>query len=134
MPAQINAATKNELVYRFEKDGVSLRLILSKYRRRPNEKFKSPCTAHISDLKELYVLIVENILQHNDPPHNENGYYFGFAHRLPWYKMTERLAAALHARGIVKSPEPQIWPSDQKAAEDLELPVFFIRMMAGTVR
>jgi hypothetical protein len=55
------------------------------------------------------------------------------AHRIPWWDVMDRLAKALHARGLVKEPKARIWPSDEVAAETLGFPARYIRAM-GTAR
>jgi ABC-type taurine transport system ATPase subunit len=81
-------------------------------------------------LTALYALLIEKILQKEPLPNGEKGYYFAMAHRLPWWTAMDRLASALHARGLVTEPKAQIWPSYEMAAEYLGFPLQYIRAMA----
>ena len=88
---------------------------------------------HISDLAALYALLTEKILQKEPIPNGEKGYYFAMAHRTHWWDVMQRLAEALHARGLVVEPQAEIWPSDEIAAEYLGFPRLYVRAM-GTSR
>ncbi|KAF2803422.1 NAD(P)-binding protein [Mytilinidion resinicola] len=110
IPAYTRASIKHKIVYKFDKDG-------------------SPPAVHISDLTALYALLVEKILQKEQAPSGEKGYYFAMAHRAPWWDVMQHLADALHARGLVAEPKVQIWPSDEMAAEYLGFPLLYIRAM-----
>ncbi|KAF2238758.1 hypothetical protein EV356DRAFT_528666 [Viridothelium virens] len=100
IPAYIRTSIKHKVVYKFDKDG-------------------SPHSVHISDLVAFYVLLTEKILQKEPIPSGEKGYYFPISHRTHWWAVMERLAKALHARGLVMEPKPEVWPSDDIAAEYL---------------
>lgn len=92
---------------------------------------QNPPAIHVADLADLYVVLVEKILQGESIPSGETGFYFGFAHRLPWWKAMERLAAGLHARGLVAEPTAQVWPSWEEAAKQLKWPVQHIHAMGA---
>lgn len=77
----------------------------------------------------LYGLIIEKILQKEPIDNGEKGYYFALAHNLQWREVLDRLAAALHARGLVADPKAQVWPSDEVAAESLGVPVGFLQVL-----
>lgn len=68
-------------------------------------------------------------MQKEPIPSDEKGYYFAIVHRTPWYDVMQRIAKGLHARGLVMEPEPQIWPSDEMAAEYLGFPPLLVRAM-----
>ncbi|KAH8690119.1 hypothetical protein BGW36DRAFT_433072 [Talaromyces proteolyticus] len=110
IPAYIRVSIEHKIVYKFDKDG-------------------SPPAVHISDLAELYVILVEKILQEEDIPMTETGYYFAMAHRAPWWQIMDGIANALYARGLVPEPKVHIWPSDEMAAEYLGFPAAYIRAM-----
>ncbi|KAI9832678.1 MAG: hypothetical protein M1819_004263 [Sarea resinae] len=84
---------------------------------------------HISDLTALYGLLVEKILQKETPPSGVDGYYFALAHDYIQPEFLEHLAVALQARGLVTDPTPQLWPSDEFAAESLGIPLQFVQLM-----
>jgi hypothetical protein len=84
---------------------------------------------HISDLVALYALIVTKILQEEPIPSGPTGTYFGFAHRSPSYALMERIAVALHVRGLVTDASVKTWPSYKAAAEALALPELYIKPM-----
>ncbi|KAL9071885.1 MAG: hypothetical protein Q9157_005311 [Trypethelium eluteriae] len=88
---------------------------------------QSPHSVHISDLVAFYVLLTERILQKEPILSGEKGYYFPISHRTHWWAVVERLAKALHARGLVMEPKPEVWPSDDIAAEYLGFPRRYIR-------
>lgn len=88
---------------------------------------------HISDLAALYTLLAEKILQSELIPSGEKGYYFPVVHKTHWWSVMQRLAEALHARGLVKEPKVETWPSDEMAADHLGFPRPFVRAM-GTSR
>lgn len=48
---------------------------------------------------------------------------------VPWWDILERLAARLHARGLVDSQELDVWPSDDVLAEAVGVPVKFAYSM-----
>ncbi|KAH8200806.1 hypothetical protein TruAng_005043 [Truncatella angustata] len=92
----------------------------------------SPPGAHISDLAAFYAILVEKILQMEPIPSGEIGYYFAIAHTVPWWNVMQRIAESLHARGLVKSSQTQIWPSYKMAAEYLNFPLAHVRAMGAS--
>ena len=111
IPAQLRASLKNKLVHKFKQDAAS-------------------ASVHVSDLTVLYALLVSKIVAGESLPHNQQGYFFALAHRAPWHKTMHRLARALYKRGLVTSPEPEVWPSYEVAAEHLGWPPQHARAMA----
>ena len=83
----------------------------------------------MEDLAKLYTLILEKVVQGELTPSGERGYYFAMAHRSSMWSVAEGLAASLYRRGLVDSAEVKVWPSDQKAAEELGFPARYIRAM-----
>lgn len=94
---------------------------------------QSPPAVHISDLSALYVLLLESILKKQDIPNGEDGYYFATVHRLPWWRVMQGLAEALHSRGLVESADVKTWPSYDTAADELGFPRMYMRAI-GTSR
>jgi len=84
-------------------------------------------------LATFYALLIEKILQKEPIPSGEKGYYFAMAHRAHWWDVMQRLAEALHSRGLMAEPKAAIWPSDETAAEYLGFPRLYVRAM-GTSR
>ncbi|KAI1137283.1 NAD(P)-binding protein [Hypoxylon sp. FL0543] len=103
IPAIIRDCIAQKKVYKFEKNG-------------------NPPMVHVSDLVAFYTLLVEKILRKEQIPSGEQGYYFGFAHWASWWDVTQRLADALYARGLVAEPKVEVWPSWEEAADHLGLP------------
>ncbi|RWA07405.1 hypothetical protein EKO27_g7699 [Xylaria grammica] len=110
IPATVKASITLKAVYKFDQDS----------------KFVA---VHISDLAEFYVLMIKKILQGEKLPSGEEGYYFAVAHEVGWWDIAQSLAGALSARGLVTEPQARIWPSDDMAAEALDLPRQFVRLM-----
>ncbi|KAF7547805.1 hypothetical protein G7046_g8889 [Stylonectria norvegica] len=107
IPAMVRASMKLKTVYKFAQDG-------------------APPALHVSDLSQLYVVLLERILQGEPLPTGDYGYYFAMAHRSPWWKVMDRLAESMFARGLVNSPEVKVWPSNEEAADELGFPRAFI--------
>ena len=84
---------------------------------------------HISDLTGLYGLIIEKIVRKEALPSGKEGYYFALAHDLFGWEVLDRLAVALHARGLVVDSKTRIWPSDEAAAESLRVPLQFLQTL-----
>ena len=82
---------------------------------------------HISDLTALYGRIIKKILQGEALQSGTEGYYFALAHDFTWWEVSDRLAMALNARGLVTDSKTQFWPSDEAAAESLGVPVQFVQ-------
>ncbi|KAK5632994.1 hypothetical protein RRF57_008708 [Xylaria bambusicola] len=110
IPATVKASMKLKAVYKFDEDS-------------------NFAAVHISDLAEYYVLFIKKILQGEKLPSGEVGYYFSVAHEAGWWDMTASLATVLYDRGLVTKPTVQIWPSDDVAADALDLPRQFVRLM-----
>ncbi|KAI4863797.1 NAD(P)-binding protein [Hypoxylon rubiginosum] len=108
IPAYIRTSIAHKVVYKFDVDG-------------------HPPAVHISDLVAFYALLIEKILQKENIPKGEDGYYFVIAHRAPWWAIMQRLAEALYARGLVDEPKTQIWPSYDVAAESLGFPRVYMK-------
>ncbi len=81
---------------------------------------------------DLYIIIVEKIVQKEPIPSGESGYYFAMAHRVPWWDVMDRIAENLHSRGLVAEPRAQIWHSDKMAAEYLRFPLQYVRAMGAS--
>ncbi|PYI03964.1 hypothetical protein BO78DRAFT_321520, partial [Aspergillus sclerotiicarbonarius CBS 121057] len=84
---------------------------------------------HISDLTGFYARLVEAILREEIIPVGEEGYYFIVSNSISWWDIVDRLAVALHARGMVAEPIATVWPSDEMAADALGVPVKFAHSM-----
>lgn len=56
-------------------------------------------------------------------PYGKTGYYFLATHHVSMWQLTDRLAEALHARGLVDADKADVWASHEKAAEVLGLPL-----------
>ncbi|TRX97823.1 hypothetical protein FHL15_001033 [Xylaria flabelliformis] len=110
IPATVKASIALKTTYKFDEDS-------------------NFAAVHISDLADYYVLFVKKILRGEKLPSGEEGYYFSVAHEASWWNMTQSLAKALYARGLVTEPTAKIWPSDDMAAEALDLPRQFVRLM-----
>ncbi|KAI1733606.1 hypothetical protein F4680DRAFT_394717 [Xylaria scruposa] len=110
IPATVKAAIALKTTYKFNEDS-------------------NFAAVHISDLADYYVLFVKKILQGEKLPSGEDGYYFSVAHEASWWNMTQSLAKVLYARGLVTEPTAKVWPSDDMAAEALDLPRQFVRLM-----
>jgi hypothetical protein len=108
---------------------------IEEYVLRPTETGPSansrqcPPAVHLSDLVSLFTVLVTRILQHEDIPSGEQGYYFGFNHRSPFWAMLDRIAVALHKRGLVPTSETKSYPSHKSGADSLGFPEQFISAM-----
>ncbi|ENH75358.1 hypothetical protein FOC1_g10002914 [Fusarium oxysporum f. sp. cubense race 1] len=90
---------------------------------------KTPGNVHISDLTDLYVLILNKILKEEPITVGTDRYFFSVAHRISWWKIMDKIAEGLYARGLVDEPTPKIWPNYDVAADALGFPRKFIRPM-----
>ncbi|EWZ93806.1 hypothetical protein FOWG_06457 [Fusarium oxysporum f. sp. lycopersici MN25] len=81
---------------------------------------------HISDLTALYYRIVHAALKNEDIPSGKEGYHFAVAHEMDMWEFQDHLAAAMKARGLVSSDKPEVYPSDEFAAEAIDVPVEFL--------
>ena len=84
---------------------------------------------HLSDLMNLYALLVEKILSKESIPSGDKGHYFAVGHKFHWWQTLDRVVVALHTRGLVYEQTIQVWPSDEMAAKSLGLPVQFMNMI-----
>ncbi|KAI0101627.1 hypothetical protein GGR51DRAFT_324756 [Nemania sp. FL0031] len=110
IPATVKASVALKTVYKFDQDSNFV-------------------AVHISDLAEYYVLLLQKILRGEKLPSGEEGYYFAVAHETGWWEISQGLAETLYARGQVTEPTAKFWPSDDMAAEALELPRQYVRLM-----
>ncbi|GAP86000.1 putative NAD dependent epimerase dehydratase family protein [Rosellinia necatrix] len=110
IPASIKAGAALKTVYKFDSDS-------------------NFAAVHVSDLAEYYVLLLKKLLQGEKLPSGEKGYYFAVAHEVGWWDIAQGLANTLHARGLVTEPTAKVWPSDEMAAEVLDLPRQYVRVM-----
>lgn len=84
---------------------------------------------HISDLTELYGIIVSKILEGQAPPSGPEGYYFALAHDIVWWELLDRLAATLVADGIITDSKVDVWASDEAASAALDVPGQFVQVL-----
>ncbi|KAL6800911.1 hypothetical protein GGI42DRAFT_327151 [Trichoderma sp. SZMC 28013] len=109
VPGLIRAFIAQKVVYKFDYEG-----------RWP--------AAHISDVVDYYLLLIELIIQGKPPQSGEKGYYFAATHYLSWWEISEGLAKSLHARGLVKEPIPAVWPSVELAEKALGFPSPYVQV------
>ncbi|KAF5528980.1 hypothetical protein FMEXI_14431 [Fusarium mexicanum] len=110
IPALIRTSIKLRTVHKFDKDS-------------------TPGNVHISDLTDLYILILNKILKEEPIAVGTDRYFFSVAHRISWWKIMDKIAEGLYARGLVDEPAPKIWPNYDVAADALGFPRKFIRPM-----
>ncbi|KAJ5808690.1 hypothetical protein N7474_009959 [Penicillium riverlandense] len=110
IPALVKASLKHKQVYKFSEN-------------------REVILTHISDLTTFYAQLMEAILQRKQLPTGEQGYYFTVSHAVAWWDILDRLAVAMHARGLVNEPTTKVWPSDEVAAESLGVPIKFAHSM-----
>ncbi|EWZ81530.1 hypothetical protein BFJ70_g5106 [Fusarium oxysporum] len=110
IPALIRTSIKLKTVHKFDQDS-------------------TPGNVHISDLTDLYVLILNKILREEPIAVGTDRYFFSVAHRISWWKIMDKIAEGLYARGLVDEPTPKIWPNYDVAADALGFPRKFIRPM-----
>ncbi|KAG5750720.1 hypothetical protein H9Q69_002579 [Fusarium xylarioides] len=96
---------------------------------RTSIKDSTPGNVHISDLTDLYILILSKILKREPIAVGTERYFFSVAHRISWWKIMDKIAEGLYARGLVDEPAPKIWPNYDVAADALGFPRRFIRPM-----
>jgi hypothetical protein len=80
---------------------------------------------HITDLTEYYARLAEALIRQKDVPVGKAGYYMVISHSTSWWEILDGFAKSLHARGLVDAPTPDVWQSDEAAAEAYEMPVQF---------
>ncbi|KAF5721335.1 hypothetical protein FGLOB1_303 [Fusarium globosum] len=110
IPALIRTSIKLKTVHKFDQDS-------------------TPGNVHISDLTDLYILILNKILKEEPIAVGTDRYFFSIAHRISWWKIMDKIAEGLYARGLVDEPTPKIWPNYDVAADALGFPRKFIRPM-----
>ncbi|KAF5624583.1 hypothetical protein F52700_9752 [Fusarium sp. NRRL 52700] len=110
IPALIRTSIKLRTVHKFDKDS-------------------TPGNVYISDLTDLYILILNKILKEEPIAVGNDRYFFSVAHRISWWKIMDKIAEGLYARGLVDDPSPKIWPNYDVAADALGFPRRFIRPM-----
>lgn len=98
-----------------------------------NSRMKRMPAVHLMDLLTYYEKIVVAIADGQDIPSGKAGYYFATAHELNWWETLDHLAKALKQRQLVNDAEVHHWPSDQSAAEALEIPVDFVHSIWNSV-
>ena len=82
---------------------------------------------HITDLTALYGRILDKILRKEPLSNGKEGYYFALSHDVVWRETLDHLVAALNARGLITDSKIKIWPSDEFAAEALQVPRGFVQ-------
>ncbi|KAF5986568.1 hypothetical protein FCOIX_1382 [Fusarium coicis] len=110
IPALIRTSIKLRTVHKFDVDS-------------------TPGNVHISDLTDLYILILIKIMKEEPIAVGTERYFFSVAHRVSWWKIMDKIAEGLYARGLVDEPTPKIWPNYDVAADALGFPRRFIRPM-----
>ncbi|WZH49978.1 3Beta_HSD domain-containing protein [Fusarium acuminatum] len=113
IPALVRTSVKLKTVYKFDNDSCA-------------------GTVHIDDLTDLYVLLVNKIVNQEPIAVDNDRYFFVVAHREHWWKVMNKIAKNLYARGLVTEPTPKIWPNYDIAAESLGFPRKFIVPMCMT--
>ncbi|KKP01421.1 hypothetical protein THAR02_06461 [Trichoderma harzianum] len=109
VPSLIRAFIAQKMVYKFDYEG-----------RWP--------AAHISDVVDYYILLIDLIIQGKPPQSGKKGYYFAATHYLNWWEISEGLAKSLYARGLVKEPVPAVWPSVELAEKALGFPSPYVQV------
>ncbi|KAL7947628.1 hypothetical protein V8C42DRAFT_318304 [Trichoderma barbatum] len=109
VPGLIRAFIAQNMVYKFDYEG------------------QWPA-AHVSDVAEYYILLIDLIFQGKTPPSGEQGYYFAATHYLSWREILEGLAKSLHGRGLVKEPIAAVWPSVEFAEKALGFPSPYVQV------
>ncbi|SCV47291.1 uncharacterized protein FFB14_09740 [Fusarium fujikuroi] len=108
IPALIRTSIRLKTVHKFDRDS-------------------TPGNVHISDLTDLYILILNKILKEEPIAVGTDRYFFSIAHRISWWKIMDKITEGLYARGLVDEPIPKIWPNYDVAADALGFPRKFIR-------
>ncbi|KAH8647953.1 hypothetical protein BX600DRAFT_518354 [Xylariales sp. PMI_506] len=84
---------------------------------------------HVSDLAAFYLRLAEGLNRGDELPSCDKGFYYPVADAARWWNILDRMAVALHSRGLVQEPNVHTWPSDEVAAKSLGLPVQFIHIV-----
>ncbi|SCO82450.1 uncharacterized protein FRV6_06663 [Fusarium oxysporum] len=87
---------------------------------------KSLQAVHISGLTALYCRIIHAALKNEEISSGKEGYYSAVAHETDMWEFQDHLAAAMKARGLVSSNKPEIYSSDEFAADAINVPVEFL--------
>lgn len=133
IPTYVRVSARNGIVRKFDKDGVRLQIRpLSIQQLFSSNKSQHPVAAHVTDVAALYILLIEKILEREPIPSDEVGFYFGNAFKTSWWNIMSGISQALHARGLVKNSEPQVWTSYETAADELDWPRAYIRGMGAS--
>lgn len=61
--------------------------------------------SHITDTANLYVEVLRAILKGDDIGHGKNGYYLASVGNAVWDDIYSAIAASLHARGVIDTPD-----------------------------
>jgi hypothetical protein len=77
----------------------------------------------------FYERILEKIIQKEPLDSGKSGYYFALAHSVKWWELLDHLAAALKARGLINDTTIDVWPSDEAAAEAINVPAAFVQAL-----
>ncbi|KAG5814428.1 hypothetical protein H9Q74_002646 [Fusarium xylarioides] len=110
IPGLIQAGLKLGKVYKFD-ENISLQAV------------------HISDLTALYCRIIQAALNHEEIPSGKEGYYFAVAHDMNMWEFQDHLAAAMKTRGLVTDDKPEVYTSDEFAADAIDVPVEFLGVL-----
>lgn len=62
-------------------------------------------------------------------PSGKEGYFFAVAHGMDMWEFQDHLAAAMKARGLVTSDKPEVHPSNEFAADAIDVPVEFLEAL-----
>ncbi|KLP19696.1 Uncharacterized protein LW94_4327 [Fusarium fujikuroi] len=128
IPALIRTSIRLKTVHKFDRD--SVRTVHHSHTRDFSlTNVKTPGNVHISDLTDLYILILNKILKEEPIAVGTDRYFFSIAHRISWWKIMDKITEGLYARGLVDEPIPKIWPNYDVAADALGFPRKFIRPM-----
>ncbi|KAF5581026.1 nad dependent epimerase dehydratase family [Fusarium pseudocircinatum] len=73
--------------------------------------------------------IIQAALHNEEIPSGKNGYYFAVAHDIDMWDFQDHPATAMKARGLVSSDTPDVYPSDEFAAEAIDVPVEFLEAL-----
>ncbi|WKT40468.1 NAD(P)-binding domain [Fusarium oxysporum f. sp. vasinfectum] len=107
VPGLTQASLKLGRVYKFD-ENISLQAV------------------HISGLTALYCRIIHAALKNEEIPSRKEGYYSAVSHETDMWEFQDHLAAAMKARGLVSSNKPEKYPSDEFAADAVNVPVEFL--------
>ena len=74
----------------------------------------------------MYCRIIHAALKNEEIPSGKEGYYSAVAHEMDMWEFQDHLAAAMKARGLVSSNKPEMYSSDEFAADAINVPVEFL--------